>query len=122
MPTARKKISLSVNLTYEDRQTQEKILRGLGQIVIDSGHFKNLVSGQTISEIIYTAEEYLTLLNTYSPYLKLSPETKDKLFEGLRSKIENEYNGNLQLSYISAFHIAQKIGQHNNVAVRHSIN
>ncbi|BAY10318.1 class I SAM-dependent methyltransferase [Calothrix sp. NIES-2098] len=94
---------------YEDRATQEEILRGLGSFAIDSGKFKNLRYGQIISEVSYTVDEYLMLLNTYSAYLKLVPEIKDALFAALKQCIEDEFQGILQLSYISAFHIAQKI-------------
>ena len=93
---------------YEERETQEQILRGLGQMVIDSGQFKNLVSGQVISEVTYTIDHYLTLLNTYSPYLELDPSSKNSLFEGLRQKIVQDFGGSIQLSYVCAFHITQK--------------
>lgn len=93
---------------YEDQSTQENILQGLGQIVIDSGKFKNLVFGHISTEVTYTVEEYLALLNTYSPYLKLKPQKKKALFKGLRKRIESDFDGSLKLSYISAFHIAQK--------------
>ena len=93
---------------YEDKETQQEILKGLGQIAIDSEEFKDFVSGQIESEVTYTVDEYLMLLNTYSPYLNLAPESKEALFEGLRDKIECDFGGSLQLSYISAFHIAQK--------------
>ncbi|GAA6622974.1 class I SAM-dependent methyltransferase [Scytonema sp. NUACC26] len=95
---------------YEDRETQEQILSGLGKIAIDSGQFKDLISGQVISEVTYNVDEYLMLLNTYSPYLKLDSQSKDALFTGLRHRIEHDFGGNLQLSYISAFHIAKKSG------------
>lgn len=94
---------------YEDRETQEEILRGLGEMVIDSGQFKDLKSGQTLSEVTYNVDEYLMLLNTYSPYLKLAPHSKEELFTALRDMIEHDFGGSLELSYISAFHIAQKI-------------
>lgn len=93
---------------YEDRETQEEILRGLGNMAIDSGQFKHLIAGQVTTEVTYTSDEYLTLLNTYSPYLKLDQQSKDALFAGLKHRIEDEFGGSLQLSYISAFHIAQK--------------
>jgi SAM-dependent methyltransferase len=93
---------------YEDRETQEKILQGLGQIVEESGLFKNLVSGHVESEVTYTVDECLILLNTYSPYLKLDHESKEALFKGLRDKIERDFGGSLRLSYISAFHVAQR--------------
>ncbi|MEH1864562.1 MAG: class I SAM-dependent methyltransferase [Nostoc sp.] len=94
---------------YEDIETQEEILRGLGNMSIDSGQFKDLISGQVVSEVTYNVDEYLMLLNTYSPYLKLPPDTKKTLFTGLRQSIEYDFGGSLHLSYISAFHIAKKI-------------
>jgi SAM-dependent methyltransferase len=94
---------------YEDRKTQEDILKELGNLVIDSGLFKNLICGQVTSDVTYTADEYLMLLNTYSPYLKLEPHNKKRLFTELRHQIEHSFGGSIQLSYISAFHIAQKI-------------
>ncbi|KOP27544.1 methyltransferase [Hapalosiphon sp. MRB220] len=93
---------------YEDRETQENILRQLGEMMIDSERFQNLVAGNVESKIIYTTDEYLTLLNTYSAYLKLEPQSKEALFGGLRNMIDHEFDGSLELSYISAFHIAQK--------------
>lgn len=93
---------------YEDSETQQQILRGLGQMLADSEQFKNLVSGHVESEVTYTVDKYLTLLNTYSPYLKLDPQSKEALFAGLRDRIEHDFGGSLQLSYLSAFHIAQK--------------
>jgi SAM-dependent methyltransferase len=93
---------------YEDRETQEDILKNLGEMITDSGQFKNLVDANVESEVTYTTDEYLTLLNTYSPYLELEPQTKEALFAQLRNRIDHQFGGSLQLSYISAFHIAQK--------------
>ena len=93
---------------YQDRATQENILQGLGQIVLDSGCFKNLEFGFIESEVMYTSNEYLALLSTYSPYLQLNSKSKEALFEALKDKIESDFSGRIQLSYISAFHIAQK--------------
>jgi SAM-dependent methyltransferase len=93
---------------YEDRETQQRILKELGSRIIDSGQFKDLRFGQLTSEVVYSADEYLTLLNTYSPYLKLVSQNKEALFTELKQRIENDFGGSLRLSYISAFHIAQK--------------
>ncbi|MBV8887649.1 MAG: class I SAM-dependent methyltransferase [Chroococcidiopsidaceae cyanobacterium CP_BM_RX_35] len=93
---------------YEEREDQEESLRWLGQVVIDSGKFKELVSEQFECEVTYSVKDYLMLLSTYSPYLKLDSQSRDALFAGLREKIEQNYGGSLELSYLSAFHIARK--------------
>ena len=93
---------------YETEDIQSNILQGLGQLVLESGQFKDLIAGQAKSEVVYTTDQYLTLLNTYSPYLELEPSTKTALFAELRNTIDADFDGQLQLSYTSAFHIAQR--------------
>ncbi|MBW4646265.1 MAG: class I SAM-dependent methyltransferase [Goleter apudmare HA4340-LM2] len=92
---------------YEDQETQEDILRKLGNFVIDSGRFQDLISGQITSELTYSSGEYLQLLHTYSPYLKLESHTKESLFAALQYCIDRDFGGSLQLSYISAYQIAK---------------
>jgi SAM-dependent methyltransferase len=94
---------------YESRADQEESLRSFGQSILDSGRFKDLVSEQVTSEVTYSTNDYLMLLSTYSPYIELDPQVRNALFEGLREKIEHNFGGNLQLSYVSAFHIARKM-------------
>jgi hypothetical protein len=93
---------------YEQRKTQQEILSGLGQMVIDSGQFQGLIWEQFWCEVTYSVDDYLTLLSTYSPYLALDEKSRNALFERLREKIEQNLGGSIQLSYLSAFHIAQK--------------
>jgi SAM-dependent methyltransferase len=94
---------------YEQRETQEEQLKRFGQIVIDSGQFKNLVSEQLVCEVTYSIDDYLTLLSTYSPYIALAPQKRNSLFEGLREVLERSCGKNIQVSYLSAFQIANKI-------------
>jgi len=93
---------------YETSDTQIAILNQLGQMAIDSGYFKNMVSGHVEVEVTYSIDQYLMLLTTYSPYLKLEPQQQQQLFAGLRQVLEQQGDA-IQLSYVSAFHIAQPI-------------
>jgi SAM-dependent methyltransferase len=96
----------ALNPCYEDSGMQLEILNELGQMAIESGYFRNTVSGHQEVEVTYSIDQYLQLLNTYSPHLKLEPQQKQQLFEGLREVLKQ--NGDmLHLSYISAFHIAR---------------
>jgi SAM-dependent methyltransferase len=94
---------------YEDRKTQEEILKGFGQIVVNSGRFKDLVSEHLACEVTYSIDDYLTLLNTFSPHLQLEQQIKDSLFALLREKLETKFEGSIQLSYLCACHVAQKL-------------
>ena len=93
----------------EDRATQERILSGLGQMMLDSGRFHNLVTATVECSLTYTADQYIALLGTYSPYLKLDPLSKRGLFTGLRQCLVEQGVGTIQLSYLSTYHLAQKI-------------
>lgn len=94
---------------FEVIEAQEEILRNLGQEILDSGQFKDLVSEQILVEVTYSTDDYLTLLCTYSPYIKLDSQLRNSLFEGLRDKIDKNLGGYIQLSYLSTFQIAQKL-------------
>ena len=94
---------------FETRTTQEEQLRRFGQIVIDSGQFKDLVSEQFACKVTYRIDDYLALLSTLSPYIALDPQKRDFLFEGLREVLERSCGKNIQVSYLSAFQIAHKI-------------
>jgi SAM-dependent methyltransferase len=98
----------SFDYQYQDQATQAKILQGLGQMVIDSGQFKTVISNRMESQVTYPVDQYLTLLNTYSPYLQLDEQIRADLFARLRDCIDQNFGGVLHLSYLSAFHIAQK--------------
>jgi SAM-dependent methyltransferase len=99
----------SLSHRYEDRATQKEILRELGQIALASGKFKDLISEHFECEVTYSVNDYLLLLSTYSPYLKLDKQSRDSVFNGLRGKIEQDLGGRIQLSYLSTFHISRKL-------------
>lgn len=98
----------SLNRSYEDSAMQTAILNELGQMAIASGYFKDLVAGQFEVEVTYSVAQYLMLLNTYSPHLRLEPQQKQHLFAGLRQALEQN-SDTIPLSYVSAFHIARPI-------------
>jgi hypothetical protein len=92
----------------EARATEADVLRQLGQMAIDSGYFDNLVGGEVRVAMTYDVDRYLTLLNTYSPYLKLDPASKEALFTGLGEVIKNDLGGEIDLQHTSAFHVTRR--------------
>lgn len=96
-------------MRYEGKENQAAILRSFGRNAIASGHFTNLRTQSLVCEKLYSANRYLTLLDTFSPYRNLPTEIKNVLYTGLRAKIDDELGGDIRLSYLSAFHLVQKI-------------
>ncbi|WP_009631960.1 class I SAM-dependent methyltransferase [Synechocystis sp. PCC 7509] len=93
---------------YEDKAHQTQRLKEFGQRVIDSGHFGDLVSEQMEWEVNYSIDDYLLILSTYSTYIELKPQQRADLFASLQEILEQDGTNNVQVSYLSAFHIAQK--------------
>ena len=85
------------------------MLKVLAQPAIDSGLFKEVSSKQVKMEVKYTVEDYLLLLSSFSPYLILEESCRNSLFAKLRRKINDALMGIIDLSYISAANIFQKI-------------
>jgi hypothetical protein len=98
-------------IRYEGAEIQAKILRSFGQNVLNSGCFRDLVSEQMACKVTYSIDNFLNLLSTghLSTLRQLEPQTKDLLFKGLREKLK-KFGNSIQLSYLSAVHIARKNG------------
>ena len=93
----------------EDLEAQQENLRNLGQAVTDSGRFKSPMFEIKRYEASYSIDDYMALLSTLSPYIALDRERRDLLFEGLRETLQKNYAGkDIQTSYLSALHVAQK--------------
>ncbi|TAE58524.1 MAG: class I SAM-dependent methyltransferase [Nostocales cyanobacterium] len=94
---------------YEDMTTQVKIVKSFGQNAINSGKFQDLISEHLICEITYDVDDYLLLLGTLSPYLKLDLSMRNALFSGLKEQINQFCGGKINVSYISAVQIMKKV-------------
>ncbi len=93
---------------YESKTCHEQNLRQFKTQIIDSGLFQGLVYEQQVCEVAYSIDDYLALLSTLSPYIKLDEKQREALFVALKIELKSIYSGRMDLSYLSAFHIAQK--------------
>ena len=101
---------------YEARGTTERILRELGENVVKSGLFKDLVfecmecvkRSSTEGNREYSIDDYLILLSTLSPYIVLDAQKRDDLFNDLRDTLQRNLGDTIETSYLSAFHVAWK--------------
>lgn len=94
----------------ESDAEQQAILEALVQQLVDSALFLPPQAGRVPVQLTYSADQYLALLSTYSPYLRLEPGPRAALFAELRRIIDTEAGGSLELSGHSAFHVARKRG------------
>jgi len=94
---------------YEAIATHQKNISGMGNKVIDSGKFQNLVSEELICEVTYEVDDYLALLSTLSPYIAMDSEQRYTLFTNLRKTLGDYHGDKIDLSYLSKIHVAQKV-------------
>ncbi|MBP0017750.1 MAG: class I SAM-dependent methyltransferase [Cyanobacteria bacterium SBLK] len=93
---------------YEGRSKQEEILQGFGEEIANSGKFQEVICEKIPRQVTYTVDDYLMLLRTFSPYLRLETRDRELLFAALKKVIDRELHGKIELFYLSAFHIARK--------------
>ena len=92
----------------ESLETQDLNITKFGENIIDSGLFKDLTCYSETVRVTYSVDDYLLLLSTYSKYLALPPEIRNKLFHDMKKVIVEQFGENLDLTYKSACHIARK--------------
>ena len=94
---------------YETYQNYRQNLGKIGEEVIRSGYFRDLTTQQLISQVTYSIDDYLTLLSTLSPYIRLEPKQRHILLTELKQLLKLNYGNNLDLDYLSLLQIAHKI-------------
>ena len=94
---------------YEEIAIHQKNLSNLGQLVINSGYFQNLLSEELICEVTYSIDDYLGLLSTLSPYIAMDGAQRNCLFKNLSTTLKNNHGNWINLAYLSVLQIARKI-------------
>jgi ubiquinone/menaquinone biosynthesis C-methylase UbiE len=95
---------------YESHQEHQQNISKIAQKAIASGYFQDLITHQAIITVTYTVDDYLTLLSTLSPYIRMSSAQRQALFAELKTELERSLNQQnlLELSYLSLLQIAHK--------------
>ncbi|BBC22588.1 class I SAM-dependent methyltransferase [Pseudanabaena sp. ABRG5-3] len=101
--------SIPLYARHEGRKTHQADFLKFSQTIIDSGHFHHLSYDSSVYKVTYSLDDYLLLLSTLSPYIALTEETRISLFAKLREALYRNRGDRLNLSFISAFHVAHKI-------------
>lgn len=96
---------------YETMAYQQQIIANWADNTVKSGNFTHLNTQTIICRHDYTIDDYLLLLSTFTPYLKLNSEIRNSLFTALKSQINNYTPENIEVMYISGCQIFQKVIQ-----------
>jgi SAM-dependent methyltransferase len=72
-----------------------------------SGFFRDALSRQHLWDVIYTADEYIAVLDTYSPHRALDDTTRKRLHDRIRSRIEARPEATVRKSYLATLNVAR---------------
>lgn len=74
-----------------------------------SGLFNDVQVRRHIWEQMYTADEYIDLLNTFSSHIALDPEKRDFLYRNVRERIEARPDPRVRRHWLSILNVARKL-------------
>ena len=92
---------------YKKRAEYRIAIKKRTQQIKDTKLFKNLEVIEYPWEAEYSANEYITLLNTYSDHINLEEKSKNGLFTDIR-KLINKLGGKIKRPYLSMLYISNK--------------
>jgi SAM-dependent methyltransferase len=72
-----------------------------------SGFFLNALSRRYLWDVIYTADAFAAVLETYSPHRALDGATRKRLHDRLRSRIEARPEGTVRKTYLATLNLAR---------------
>lgn len=74
-----------------------------------SGLFRNVAVRRYLWDVVYTADEYIDVLNTYSGHRALDERTRHRLLARIRRRIEARPGGRVRKTYLAMLNVAERI-------------
>lgn len=73
-----------------------------------SGRFHDVVARRYLWDVIYTADDYIAVLNTYSHHRALDGEVRERLVERIHRRIEGRPERNVRKTYLAMLYVAER--------------
>jgi SAM-dependent methyltransferase len=74
-----------------------------------SGLFGDFQSRRYVWELMYTADEYIDLMNTFSGHIAMEPEKRDYLYRNVRERIEGRADPRVRRHWLAILNVARKV-------------
>jgi SAM-dependent methyltransferase len=74
-----------------------------------SGCFRNVAARRYLWDVIYTADEYIGVLNTYSGHRALDEDTRERLLSRIHRRIESRPGREVRKSYLAILNVAERL-------------
>jgi SAM-dependent methyltransferase len=72
-----------------------------------SGFFRDALARRYLWDVIYTADKYVAVLDTYSPHRALDDGTRKRLHDRIRRRIEGRPDKTVRKTYLATLNVAR---------------
>jgi protein-L-isoaspartate O-methyltransferase len=84
-------------------------LVGIAEEIAASRRFRNVGACRYLWDVIYTADDYIAVLNTYSNHRAFDDETREQLLSRIHRRIEERHEGKVRKTYLGLLNVAERI-------------
>jgi SAM-dependent methyltransferase len=77
--------------------------------IAQSGLFRNVGAARYLWDVVYTADEYIAVLNTYSVNRAHADDTRERLFSRIRRRIESRPERTVRKTYLALLNVAEPV-------------
>jgi SAM-dependent methyltransferase len=79
----------------------------LSDEIAASGLFENIASRRYLWDVVYSADEYIDVLDTYSGHRRIEPGKRHHLYDAIHRRIEARPGGRVTKTYLATLNIAR---------------
>lgn len=79
----------------------------LGDEIAAGGCFENVAARRYLWDVVYTADEYIDLLDTYSGHRRIEPERRARLYDAVHRRIAARSSGKVTKAYLATLNVAR---------------
>ena len=81
----------------------------LSEEIAGSGRFRNVAARRYLWDVIYTADEYIGVLNTYSGHRALDDGTRERLLARIHQRIGARPGRKVRKTYLAMVNVAERL-------------
>jgi SAM-dependent methyltransferase len=76
----------------------------------ETGRFGEVEVRRYLADVTYTADEYIGVLDTYSPNRAMESAKRERLFERIRRRVEANPGATVRKTYLFTLNLAKRVG------------
>ena len=81
----------------------------LGEEICASGLFRTIAAQRYLWSVVYTAEEYVAVLNTYSDHRALDDDTRKRLHARILRRVQTRSGCKVRKTYLAMLNVAERL-------------